>query len=172
VARPHWQWLEKTAPKPTPELIKACDNQPLVAKLLAIRGITDAEAARAFLDVAQQPLASPHLFPGMDIAISRIQKAITEQEPILVYGDFDVDGVTGTSLLMQGLKALGAKVFYYIPDRRTEGHGMNAAALVRMVSTRQIKLVITTDNGSSNFNEVLMLKNLNVETNCLKPWPF
>ena len=82
----------------------------------------------------------------------------------LVYGDFDVDGQTGTSILMLTLRHLGAKVSFYIPDRDTEGHGLNSTAVCRLVSTRQIKLLITTDTGITDFNEVSLLTGLGVDT--------
>src|SRR5690606_19181150 len=77
----------------------------------------------------------------------------------------DVDGITGTSILYQALKqVLHANVSFYIPDRATEGHGLNTAALIRLTSSRQVKLVITTDTGITNFAEVSLLNGLKVDT--------
>ena len=159
-----WKYKDtglETLPSP---LVTAADNLPILAKLLAIRGIQTAEAARAFLNLSDYRPTSGEAMPGMTEAIGRIRTAIENGEPILVYGDFDVDGITGTSVLMQCLKQLGANVSFYIPDRHTEGHGLNSTALCRLVSSRQTRLVITTDTGSSNFNEVTLLNGLKVDT--------
>src|SRR5690606_2548810 len=103
--------------------------------------------------------------PDMEPAVDRILKAIESQEAILIYGDFDVDGITGTSVLYETLKKhLKANASFYIPDRATEGHGLNTAALVRLTSSRKIKLVITTDTGITNFSEVSLLNGLGIDT--------
>jgi single-stranded-DNA-specific exonuclease len=159
-----WKYKELAVQELKPELVAAADNLPILAKLLAIRGITDPAEAQAFLNLPEYQPQDGSAFPDMQPAVKRLQKAIKAQEPILVYGDFDVDGITGTSVLMQCLKALKANVSFYIPSRHTEGHGLNTAALCRLVSARQLKVVITTDTGSSNFNEVHLLNGLGVDT--------
>ena len=90
----------------------------------------------------------------MHKAVDRIVKAIDEKENILIYGDFDADGVTSTSVLLKTFQYLGAKVDFYIPNRETEGHGLNSKALVKLMSQKQPKLIITVDNGISNVDEV------------------
>jgi single-stranded-DNA-specific exonuclease len=147
-----------------PEFLAASDNLPVLATLLQLRGITTAHEAQAFLHPEDYEPASPYLFADMEKAVERILQAIETQEPVLVYGDFDVDGVTGTSILMETLKYLKLNVSFYIPERHTESHGMNSTALIRLVSSRQLKLIVTTDTGSSNFNEVSMLNGLGVDT--------
>jgi single-stranded-DNA-specific exonuclease RecJ len=102
--------------------------------------------------------------PDADKAIERLMAAIEGGENILIFGDFDVDGITGTSVLYDTLRHLNANVSYYIPDRATEGHGLNAAALMRLVSSRKVKLVISTDTGITNFSEVSLLNGLGVDT--------
>lgn len=148
-----------------PEFITAVGGSPLIARLLWNRGIQTVEEATAFLapPVLEALLPVDALPDGVE-ATNRIKTAIETQENILIFGDFDVDGITGTSIFYEALKRLGAKVSYYIPDRATEGHGLNATALVRLVSTRGVKLVITTDTGISNYNEISLLKSLNVDT--------
>jgi single-stranded-DNA-specific exonuclease RecJ len=147
------------------EVIDAADGSPLLARLLANRGVTTPDAIRAFLDLESYQPASGWDLPDMKPAVERILKAIQAKEPILIYGDFDVDGITGTSILYETLKKrLNANVSFYIPDRATEGHGLNTAALIRLTSSRQIKLVITTDTGITNFAEVSLLNGLGVDT--------
>ena len=96
----------------------------------------------------------PNAFCDMQKAVERIVKAIDEKENILIYGDFDADGVTSTSLLVKTFGYLGANVDYYIPDRDAEGHGLNSKALVKLLSQKKPKLIITVDNGISSVEEV------------------
>jgi single-stranded-DNA-specific exonuclease RecJ len=147
------------------EVIDAAEGSPLLARLLANRGVTTPEDIRSFLDLESYQPASGWDLPDMKPAVERIIKAIQAKEPILIYGDFDVDGITGTSVLYETLKKrLNANVSFYIPDRATEGHGLNTAALIRLTSSRQIKLIITTDTGITNFPEVSLLNGLGVDT--------
>jgi single-stranded-DNA-specific exonuclease RecJ len=144
--------------------IAAAHQSPILAKMLVRRGITTPDAMTAFLAPLHTPEVSGLDLPGMDLALERLETALAEQQPILIYGDFDVDGITGTAVLMETLTYLKAKVSYYIPDRAKEGHGLHSASLCRLVSTRQLKLVISTDTGITNYNEVCMLSNLGVDT--------
>ena len=96
----------------------------------------------------------PNAFCDMPKAVDRIVKAIDEKENILIYGDFDADGVTSTSVLMKTFAYLGAEVDYYIPDREAEGHGLNTKALVQLLTKKKPKLIITVDNGISSVEEV------------------
>jgi single-stranded-DNA-specific exonuclease len=164
-----WQYRgsdsgQQTDEKLSPELLAACDGSLVLARLLYNRGIQSAADAKTFLDLPEYQPTSGLELPDMAIGIQRMVQAIEKQEPVLIYGDFDVDGITGTSLLYECLKTLGAKVSYYIPDRALEGHGLNTTALCRLVSSRALKLVITTDTGITNFNEVSLLNGLGVDT--------
>ena len=148
----------------TPEQTAAANNSRLLAQLLVGRGIKTPEAMAKFLNMdAYEPTSGLEL-PDAQVGLERIIQAIDEQQNILVYGDFDVDGQTGTSILYKALKHVGAQVSFYIPDRATEGHGLNATAVCKLVSARQIKLVITTDTGITDFNEVSLLNGLGVDT--------
>lgn len=147
------------------DVLQAADGSPLLARLLANRGVTTPDDIRAFLDLAAYQPTSGWELPDMEPAVTRILQAIERREPILIYGDFDVDGITGTSVLYETLKKhLNANVSFYIPDRATEGHGLHSAALIRLTSSRQVKLVITTDTGITNFSEVSLLNGLGVDT--------
>lgn len=161
-----WQFRGQSREHAFPlDVLEACEGSPLVARLLANRGVHTAEDIRAFLNLADYQPSSGWDLPDMEPAVKRILSAIERKEHILIYGDFDVDGITGTSILYETLKLrLQANVSYYIPDRATEGHGLNTAALVRLVSSRQVKLVITTDTGITNFSEVSFLNGLGVDT--------
>ena len=130
------------------------NQKSLIERLLEVRGIKSEDAKREFLHPLEITLTHPNAFTDMSKAVERIVKAIDEKENILIYGDFDADGVTSTSLLLKTFKFLGAEVNFYIPNRETEGHGLNTKALVKLMSQKQPKLIITVDNGISNNEEV------------------
>ncbi len=126
----------------------------LLDKLLDIRGIKSEEEKFEFLNPLQLTLMHPNAFCDMQKAVERIVKAIDEKENILIYGDFDADGVTSTSVLMKTFSFLDANVDFYIPDREAEGHGLNTKALVQLLTKKKPKLIITVDNGISSVEEV------------------
>jgi single-stranded-DNA-specific exonuclease len=97
---------------------------PFLRQILYNRGYGDPEAARSFLEAQIPPGTEPFLLSGVSQAVDRIQYAIRKQEPIAIYGDYDVDGVTATALLVQVLQRLGADVRGYIPNRFEEGYGL------------------------------------------------
>ena len=126
----------------------------LTDRLLEVRGITTEEAKKDFLNPLGITLMHPNAFCDMQKAVARISLAIDNKENILIYGDFDADGVTSTSVLMKTLGYLGAEVDYYIPERENEGHGLNTKALVQLLTKKKPKLIITVDNGISSVEEV------------------
>jgi len=125
---------------------------PIVAQVLYNRGVTHDELP-AFLHPEAASMHAPSLMYGMREAVRRIRAAIAQGDCIAVYGDFDVDGVTGTVLLHQVLTALGANCRVYVPHRASEGYGLNAAALDRLRADGVV-LVITVDCGISSADEV------------------
>lgn len=125
---------------------------PLIVQILYNRGITTPEQAEVFLAPAISE-ESPFQMHGMNQAVDRIRRAIRADEPIAVYGDFDVDGVTATALLVQALQALGAKVKPYIPHRIDEGYGLNPEALQQLLD-QGVRVVITVDCGVRSLDEV------------------
>lgn len=133
-------------------------GESVIDKLLEIRGIKTEEGRKEFLNPLGITLMHPNAFCDMPKATERIVKAIDEKENILIYGDFDADGVTSTSVLVKTFSFLGANVDYYIPDRENEGHGMNTNTLVNILKEKKPKLVITVDNGISNIKETTFLK--------------
>lgn len=126
----------------------------IIDRLLEVRGIKSEEAKKDFLNPLEITLMHPNAFCDMPKAVERIVKAIDEKENILIYGDFDADGVTSTSVLVKTFSYLGGIVDYYIPDRDAEGHGLNSKALVKLLSQKKPKLIITVDNGISSTEEV------------------
>jgi len=126
---------------------------PLLSQLLASRNITTPEEADRFLSPKLSNLHPPFLMKDMEKAVERICKAIKCQEEIIIYGDYDVDGITGTSLLLLFLKNVGAKVSFFIPDRTKEGYGLHIEALER-IKEKGVQLIITIDCGSSDIEQV------------------
>ena len=135
---------------------------PLIEQTLVRRGIATPDAARAFLDPDSQPLASPYELPGMEAAAQRILLAIRSDEKICVWGDFDVDGQTSTTLLVQTLRALGADVSYYIPIRGKESHGVHIESLAPILD-RGVKLILTCDTGIAAHTAVDYAKSRGVD---------
>ena len=137
------RWIEPTSllsPAPLSDL------HPLVAQTLVRRGLTTPEVARAFLDPeAYSPTPAAHL-PGLTAAAERVERAIHSRESICVWGDFDVDGQTSTTVLVQTLLALGADVTYHIPVRERESHGINIPQLQEIID-QGAKLILTCDTG-------------------------
>src|SRR5262249_37404399 len=130
VARTEKVWhLLPGDPEATNRLAAAARVSPVVAQLLLNRGISDPAAARLFLDAPLTGLVPPALLPGVSAAAERVARAVAQRRKICVYGDYDVDGVTGTAILMRVLEHLGADVRYHTPDRLSDGYGLNSAQL-------------------------------------------
>ena len=125
---------------------------PFVSLILASRGITDYEDVEEFFE-PDFCFCDPYLITDMDKAVERIEKAIQEKEKICVFGDYDADGVTSTTLMYSYLSSRGADVMYYIPDRVSEGYGMNCSAIEKLAN-QGVKLIVTVDNGISANEEI------------------
>src|SRR6266850_2153305 len=127
-------------------LASALGVSPVVASLLLARGCQDSVSGSAFLKPSYDQLHDPYLMLGMNEAVSRLLRAIDQAEPILVYGDYDVDGTTGTAVLLRALRMLGGQVGYHVPHRFTEGYGIQQPALERAAADGY-KLVVSVDCG-------------------------
>ncbi|NLV74769.1 MAG: single-stranded-DNA-specific exonuclease RecJ [Chloroflexi bacterium] len=139
-------------PNVSAELRRKVGGHPLVARILAQRGITTPEAARAFLDPHAYQPSDPFDLPDMEAARVMIISAIAEHRHILVYGDFDVDGQSSTAITWSALRALGAEADYRLPLRR-EGHGLHLAT-VEEAAQNGVSLLITCDTGVSDLEAV------------------
>lgn len=127
-------------------LQQAVGGHPLVAQVLARRGILAPEAARAFLDPAHYVPAPPSDLPDLSAAAQRLMQAIARRERVGVWGDFDADGQTATAVLVSALRDLSADVVYYIPDRLTESHGIALSALEPFLQ-QGVQVLLTCDTG-------------------------
>ncbi len=158
------QWQVAT-PDPTAQVRLATELSlsPLLCQVLINRGITDATSAGTFLTPSLHDLHDPYQILGMDAAVRRITAAVQQGEPMAVYGDYDVDGVTATALLMTFFEELGLRVASYIPEREGEGYGLNAEAM-HQLSRQGTRLLITVDCGSTALSEVALARELGIDT--------
>ncbi|PYS67831.1 MAG: hypothetical protein DMF69_21945 [Acidobacteria bacterium] len=127
-------------------LARVLGISPILAQLLNSRGYTSENSAAAFLYPNYEQIHEPYLMLGMREAVARLQLAIDNDERILIYGDYDVDGTTGTAVLLRALKLLGARTGFHVPHRFTEGYGIQQAALEKALG-EGYKLVVSVDCG-------------------------
>jgi len=146
-SQPQKRWCVAPALPEARELADRLRVSPIVAQILLNRGISDSAACEAFLRPSLKLLHDPSTLPGVTRAAERIAHAVREKQSIAVYGDYDVDGITATSILYHALKALGATVRTYIPHRIDEGYGLNAAALTQLCD-EGAQLIITSTAAS------------------------
>ena len=144
-------------------LAECLSISPIAAQLLINRNINSPKDAEGFLNPSLLSLHDPFLMKGMKPAVSRIKKAIKNKEPIMVYGDYDVDGISATALLILVLTGMGSDVKYYIPNRLEEGYGLNSKALWH-IHKKGIKLLITVDCGITALSEIEELNRLGIDT--------
>ncbi|MBX2997584.1 MAG: single-stranded-DNA-specific exonuclease RecJ [Caldilineaceae bacterium] len=138
------------APK---EFIEGCAEHPVLLQIVYNRGVWDAAAVAGFLNGEDALLENPYRLKDMDAAVARIMRAIEKKEVICVYGDFDADGVTATTLLVEALQAAGGRVGAYIPDRVDEGYGLNISSIEERIAGKA-KLLITVDCGIRSLAEI------------------
>jgi single-stranded-DNA-specific exonuclease len=158
------RWNVPAAFEVSPELVAAAGGSVLLATILHRRGLSELIALESYLDSTKYVPTHPNELEAMPAAVTRIAQAVEAQEQITVYGDYDVDGITGTSLLLTVLSLMGAKVDFYIPNRADEGYGLNLKAVSVLGSQRQTKLIVTCDCGISNFAEINFAKAHGIET--------
>ncbi len=138
------------------------DKLNIIAKLLQNRGIDSPEKAERFFNGDLSGLHDPKLLKGMDRAVDRIKKAIENKEKIMVFGDYDVDGVTATAILYDFLKKAGADVNYTLPNRDKDGYGLKNY-FIEQFKKAEIQLIVTVDCGTSNFEEIKLANDLGME---------
>jgi single-stranded-DNA-specific exonuclease len=134
------------APDGREELARALGVSTTVAGLLIARGCADADAAHRFLNPSLSDLHDPFLLPDMEAAVARLARAIERGEKVLVHGDYDVDGVTSAALMTRVLRALGAQVEAFVPDRRDDGYDLRKHSVERAVESG-VQLIVTVDCG-------------------------
>ena len=135
---------------------------PAIARVLVRRGIDTPQRLSALLDPPHKLPYDPLRITGMDIALKRLYAAVNNGERVGIFGDFDVDGITGTAIISEGLTSLGVPVTPYLPHRVDEGHGLSNAAIDTM-SQQGVTLIVTVDTGITSFEEVDYAKSLGVD---------
>jgi single-stranded-DNA-specific exonuclease len=141
-------------PAPWKAMAEAWDLELRLARLAWLRGVDRPEALAWRLDPAWTRSTDPHLLPGVDAAVARIRRAIDAHERIVVYGDYDVDGVTATALLVRALEKLGADVSFFIPNRFSDGYGLHLDCIQELKASRDPALLISVDCGVRSVAEV------------------
>jgi single-stranded-DNA-specific exonuclease len=160
--RKKWKYKELDEEK-IDEIVRKFDVPELLATVLVNRGIVNDEEIRVFLNPTRSDFHDPYLMPDMEIAVERIIKAINNQEKVIIYGDYDVDGITSITVLKKFLKTCGLEVDYYIPNRLSEGYGLNKAA-IDYIKEKEYTLIITVDCGISGIEEIEYANSLGIET--------
>lgn len=157
------KWTVKSFDKESATLIaEELNISPYAALLASARGITNVDDARVFFGFDEAQRVDPMAFTGMTEAVKRIKRALDDFERIAVYGDYDCDGVTSTALLYSYLEMQGADVVYCVPNRHTDGYGLNYNAIDN-ISRMGAKLIITVDNGISAVDEAKYIKQLEMD---------
>ncbi len=158
----HWNIKDTPPQETTAHLIECLGVDAVVAQLLAQRGITTFERARAFFRPHIGQLHDPFLMQDMDKAVGRLQQAIDQNEAIMVYGDYDVDGTTSVSLLTHFLRSQGLEVTPYIPDRYAEGYGLSKKG-IDTAKAANITFMIALDCGVKAIEQVAYAKTVGIE---------
>jgi len=143
-------------------LAKAARLPQVLAELLVSRGITQAAQAHAFLNPEASLLNDPFLMLGMTIAVERLERAIAAREPVLLYGDYDVDGTTAVVLLKTAIEMLGGEARFHVPHRLREGYGLQSSVL-EAAHADGVRLVITVDTGMRAFAEAETARKLGLD---------
>jgi single-stranded-DNA-specific exonuclease len=144
-------------------LVRELGLSPLISRILESRDICDPDQVRRYLSPSLQDLHNPFLMEDMGKAVSRLIRAIHHKEKVVVYGDYDADGITSVVVLLQFLRRILPGTTYYIPDRMTEGYGMNRNAVERFQS-KGVSLIITVDCGISDYEPITYARQLGMDT--------
>ena len=148
-----WKLADNASSATVDNLEKELGISRILATLLAQQGIDSTEQAKKFFEPSMEEIHDPTLLHDMDKAVERIEQAVEKQEQITIYGDYDADGITSTSLMYETLLSVGANVNYYVPNRFTDGYGPNMDAYQRLIDNGT-QLFITVDNGVSGKNVI------------------
>lgn len=157
------KWDFVSPPEDDPKKLAALLNlNPVIVQILLNRGLKDPQAVSRFFNPRLSLLTSPWEIAGISTAVKIIEASLKNKEKILIFGDYDVDGITGSSLLFLVLKALGAEVYYYIPHRQKEGYSLNKQ-VISACGKKGFNLIITVDCGINSLEEVRLARNLGLK---------
>lgn len=157
-----WLVADDHDPEKISSFAQQLKSPPILAKMLFNRGIFDLDSARRYFSPDLSHLHDPFLMQDMMVAVHRIQQALLQREKILIYGDYDVDGTTGTAMLMLFFRSLGYEVSFYIPDRLSEGYGLSEKG-IQTAHQNGVQLIITVDCGITALKEVDLANKLGLD---------
>ncbi len=156
-------WVVSTEIPEAEKISEELKVHPAIVSILLRRGLKSASEIFRFLNPSLDSLESPFAFQEMEKSVARIRLAVERHEKILIYGDYDVDGITGSAILYPVLKKIGADVEAYIPHRIHEGYGLNQDSLAKLLK-KKFKLLITVDNGITGVKQIEFLNSQGVDT--------
>ena len=159
----NWQFAPQVEDADFTKIAKKAGLVPEAARLLFSRGIRDEDSLSRFLAPSLDNLHDPYLLHDMDKAVNRIRRAIEQGEFILVYGDYDADGMTSASILKETLEQLGAECLVYLPNRFTDGYGPNASVYKYFIEQQGISLIVTVDNGVAGHEAIDLAQSMGVD---------
>ncbi len=159
---PHWK-ITPSDPEIVDTLRRSVPCHPVTATVLANRGFKEPESVAAFMHPSLSRLRPPFAIKDMGTAVGRIGHALKQREKILIFGDYDADGVTSTTVLYHFLKEVDAEVTTYLPHRINDGYGLSAKFIMKKALPAGIDLVITVDNGSSSHDAVDRARQANID---------
>ncbi|MEC4673268.1 MAG: single-stranded-DNA-specific exonuclease RecJ [Nitrospirota bacterium] len=157
------QWVMRAIDRDyVPSFAETLSISPITAAVLLGRGVADPSQARQWMSASQATWHDPFLLPDMERAVDRVNKAIQAKERICFYGDYDVDGISATSLHLSFFRGEGAEAEVYIPDRQSEGYGLNEQA-IRHLASNGVKVLLTADCGTTSHHEVEVANHLGLD---------
>ena len=159
----NWKFAPQVEDADFTKIAKKAGLGPEAARLLFSRGIKDEDSLSRFLAPSLDDLHNPYLLHDMDKAVNRIRRAIEQGEFILVYGDYDADGMTSASILKETLEQLGAECLVYLPNRFTDGYGPNASVYKYFIEQQGVSLIVTVDNGVAGHEAIDLAQSMGVD---------
>ena len=159
----NWQFSPQVEDADFTKIAKSVGLSSEVACLLFQRGIKDESSLKKFLEPSLEDLHDPYLLHDMDKAVDRIRQAVEQGELILVYGDYDADGMTSASIVKESLEQLGAECLVYLPNRFTDGYGPNASVYKYFIGQQGVSLIVTVDNGVAGHEAIDLAQSMGVD---------
>ena len=159
----NWQFAPQVEDADFTKIAKKAGLRPEVARLLFERGIKDETGLKKFLEPSLEDLHDPYLLHDMEKAVERIRQAIEQGELILIYGDYDADGMTSASIVKESLEQIGAECIVYLPNRFTDGYGPNASVYKYFIEQQGVSLIVTVDNGVAGHEAIDLAQSMGVD---------
>ena len=159
----NWQFAPQVEDADFTKIAKKAGLGPEVARLLFERGIKDETGLKKFLEPSLDDLHDPYLLHDMEKAVERIRQAIEQGKLILIYGDYDADGMTSASIVKESLEQLGAECLVYLPNRFTDGYGPNASVYKYFIEQQGVSLIVTVDNGVAGHEAIDLAQSMGVD---------